>query len=380
MSTSKTEKLISFWRYDKTNKTLLGDMLSSLLHQKEYPLFAEIYPDIPFSSIDASALHAQTVELLIAGGQKDLATKHLSEYQIELGVWHDYFNALLKFKEADYAQCIEIFKNSKTELSAMSYPLFARAYYISGQVERAIQVLEKHLSAQATPEGLGLYAMCLLDTGDRDKAEHFAVLVLQQSPAQLDALLALTSCQVAKHDFANAHNSVRKCLEINPQIGRTWSLAGQIELYNGQYEQAVDAFQKAVTLMPDHIGTHHLFAWTYLILNEVDKASEQFECALALNPNFADSHAGLAIIALNKEQLELAQTLTKKALRLDPNSFTANYAQSLLAAHAGDEAAASQQIVKILDTQSDVGEMTYKQLVEQAMAAMNAQIGNPREH
>ncbi|CAM4163742.1 tetratricopeptide repeat protein [Pseudoalteromonas byunsanensis] len=382
MSISRTEKLITFWRTDNTNEALLGDLLASISQQREFERYTQIYPEIPFSQINASTIHAQAVELLLGSGQFELAKKHLHNYQALLGEWYAYFDALINFTESNYAQCIDIFKRLEAEsaLPPMSYPLFARAYYISGQIEQAQQVLEKYLPEQANAEALGLYAMCCLDLDDKDKAEHFANLALQQSQTQLDALLALASCELAKHEIANAEYFVEKCLEINPMIGRTWSLAGQINLYNAQYTAAVETLSKAVTLMPDHIGTYHLLAWAYLILNDVDKAAEQFEQALELNPNFADSHAGLAIIAINRGQFDVAKTLTKKALRLDAHSFTALYAQSLLAAQDGDEDAASKMIEQILSSQSNVDKQTYKQLIEKAVFTINERSGKGNEH
>ncbi|CAH9061637.1 hypothetical protein PSECIP111854_02851 [Pseudoalteromonas sp. CIP111854] len=382
MNISRTEKLMSFWLNDKKNELLLQELLTSISQHKEFEIYAKAYSEIPFDQIKSQAVHASAVELLIQSGQTASAKQHLVTYQLILSQWCIYFNALIQFKESNFDGCIETFSNfpADSKILAMTYTLCARAHYMSGEIELAKLVLDKYITNHVNAEALGLYAMCWLDLGNYEHAEEFANNAIQEFEYQLDALLALASCALAKHEIALAEKYVGKCLQINPYVGRVWSLAGQIDLYHAQYNNAVIAFEKAVTFMPNHIGTYHLLAWTYLIIDELEKAELQFQSALELNPSFADSHAGLAIIELNREKLDEANKLIKKSLRLDPNSFTAHYAQSLLSAKNGNEASAKQMIERILNSKSHVNELTYQQLIEKSMKIISERSGKYNEH
>lgn len=369
MSNHKIKKLLSFWLCDKSNEVLLGDLLYTISTEHDYSSFESIYSNVQYENISLTSIHAQSVELLIRTNKLFLANQHLASYQETLGDWGLYLHALINYTESDFDSCIKHFNDLPKDSIILSktYVLCARAYYMLGDIETAKTILELYLSTQPNSEALGLYAMCWLDLGEYEKSEQFASHALQGSNYQLDALIALVSCAVAKHDIEMAQKYIGLCLELNPSIGRSWSLAGQIDLYNAHYESAAMAFEKAVELMPEYIGTRHLLAWTYLILDKVAEAAIQFQIALNLNTRFADSHAGLAIIAINNGELEEAKQLVKKSLKLDSISFTANYANSLLLAHAGDENASKEILKRILTSKNELTGMKYTQLIEHAL-------------
>ncbi|ODB37108.1 hypothetical protein BB427_14015 [Pseudoalteromonas sp. BMB] len=379
----KIEKLTQFWLEDRYNEALLTELLLSISLNNKVKGFSELYSKIPFSISTPVQIHAQSVELLIQDNNQIQAYEHLENYKNEMSVWYFYFHALLRFIEGDVSGCqkkIEPIYHNR-ELPKSCYLLLARALYLQGELQTVRQILDEYLDENVNSEAYGLYAMCMLDLGDLAAAKASSKIALQYDASQIDALIASASCDISDLQMTAAASKVKRCLEKNKSLGRVWSLAGQIELYCGNYNDAKDCFDKAIQNMPNHIGTYHLSAWVSLILNDIAQAEVLFNKALKLNPNFADSHAGLAIVALSTGQIDAAQQLIRKSIRLDPNSFTARYAQSLLLERLGDEQQATELLESILGSKTGiVSGPTYYQLIEKAVKDMNTKMNESHDH
>lgn len=83
--------------------------------------------------------------------------------------------------------------------------------------------------------------------------------------------------------------------------------------------------------MAEHIGTWHGLALSLVLQGRLDEAQSLYEQTLEMDRNFAESHGGLAVVLALKQQPELAQQSLDRALGLDKQSFSAAYAQALLA-------------------------------------------------
>lgn len=369
MTQNNVDTLLSYWKTDKTNESLICDLFISCLHNQEFNLIAEVYTEINFNLIHTSAVHAQIVEALLFSGHQETAKEHTFLHQDSLGDWFFYFSALFYFLDGKFKDCIDVLEPlAKCDtLPDSCVTLFARAHYLLNDLESAIFTLKNNLSQNPTSELLGLLSMCLLDTNNFSESAEFADKALAIQENQLDALIAKASIELTSFNIDSASFYVDKALKTNPSIGRVWSLAGQLELYKMNYHEASDTFDKAIDLMPEHIGTFHLSAWTALILNDLDKAEFRFKQALELNPNFADSHAGLAIISLNRNDLENALILIKKSKRLDPNNFTMRYAESLVAAKNGEDEKAKSIIEGILATKTPNLDTSNQVLLAEAL-------------
>jgi Flp pilus assembly protein TadD len=141
-------------------------------------------------------------------------------------------------------------------------------------------------------------------------------------------------------------------------------------------DAAMDALQKAVKYMPNHIGTWHALAWCQIIKNDLDGAKTSFDEAMKIDRNFGETHGGLAVIAYVQGDKETAKTESRKAVLLDPMSFSGRFAESLLLQDTDPEAA-REMISNIM--QSSIGD-DGKSLQEILSGYMSKQTFGRRNH
>lgn len=82
-------------------------------------------------------------------------------------------------------------------------------------------------------------------------------------------------------------NQLKARLEENPESVEGWSLLGQSLMVVGRFEEAADAYRKAIALAPDDPELHSGLGEALLLLADgtvTDDAAKEFEAAIALDP------------------------------------------------------------------------------------------------
>lgn len=69
--------------------------------------------------------------------------------------------------------------------------------------------------------------------------------------------------------------------------------AGVMAYHNGQYEKALELFQKAIELNPEFTEGYNNLGLTYTEMSQEEKATEAFKKAIELNPNLAATYNNL---------------------------------------------------------------------------------------
>jgi tetratricopeptide (TPR) repeat protein len=87
----------------------------------------------------------------------------------------------------------------------------------------------------------------------------------------------------------------------------------------GQYEEAVNYFTKAIRFNPEN--EHHYFnrGVTYLKMKQPENALADYSTALELNPGYAEAWYNRGLIFLQKEEFEKAASDFSRAIELKPN-------------------------------------------------------------
>jgi tetratricopeptide (TPR) repeat protein len=90
-----------------------------------------------------------------------------------------------------------------------------------------------------------------------------------------------------------------------------------------RYNDAVEAYQKALAIKPGLIEARSNLAGTYNILKEYDKAIEQANAAIKINDKFSEAYNNLAIAYYYKGNKQEAINVLEKAVAIDPNNAMA---------------------------------------------------------
>lgn len=147
-----------------------------------------------------------------------------------------------------------------------------------------------------------------------------------------------------EEDVAEAIQTYRKAIGVDPTFARAYgALAVMLvrEVTGGfsnspaeTMERALEMARTAVSSDPDSPQAHWALGYVYMYRKQFDLAVEALERAVSLAPSYADGYALLALIKNNLGKAEHAVYLIKKAMELNPyyswdylyNLGRANYA------------------------------------------------------
>jgi tetratricopeptide (TPR) repeat protein len=111
----------------------------------------------------------------------------------------------------------------------------------------------------------------------------------------------------------------------------------------GQWLEAIKAFERAVLAEPDYQLAYFALGITYSRLEFWEKALASFAKAVALSPYHAESYLGLGVaytvLGRNSDALEVC----RKAVQIKPEYAQAHYALALIYLKLGDKASALEE-------------------------------------
>jgi Flp pilus assembly protein TadD len=107
----------------------------------------------------------------------------------------------------------------------------------------------------------------------------------------------------------------------NPEI---WTRLGNALMDSSRFNEAVDAYQKALDINPKEVDVRVDLGTCYRNIKEPNKAAEAYRKALEFNPNHFMAHKNLAVV-LTYDLKDSAQGIKEfeKALELAPNASDA---------------------------------------------------------
>ena len=150
----------------------------------------------------------------------------------------------------DYTKAIEL----KSSYLDMAYYGRAACRVLKQDWDKTIEDDDK---AIAIRPGAG-NGMALADRGwaKLKKIEFKRVITDNLSAAAEESSLNLSdNVSPAGKPYDDALSDLNRALEVNPGLGRIWDMAGWCNYLNGNVNQAITDFDKALSLMPDDLQT-----------------------------------------------------------------------------------------------------------------------------
>ncbi|MDD5541920.1 MAG: protein kinase [Acidobacteriia bacterium] len=174
--------------------------------------------------------------------------------------------------------------------------------------------------------------------GNYSKAVEMFQHVTERSPDNARALGNLGASYQLMNEFSSALTAYRKSLALAP-TAMTYSNIGTLEYFTGHFQQAAEAFEAAVRLMPDHFelwaNLGDAYRWSPGLSA---KAAEAYAKAIGLcegelriNPKAALVHSTMALCLVKTGNLVAAEDHAQKALSLEPRNPELLYNAALVA-------------------------------------------------
>jgi len=107
---------------------------------------------------------------------------------------------------------------------------------------------------------------------------------LRQNPNNFLVEVNLAMSYEAKDQHDPALEHLIKATKINPYFGETYNKIGGVQLWRGNYADAVEAFQTALRLNGSAALAHYGLAIAFEKQDKLTEATEQVRAALALQP------------------------------------------------------------------------------------------------
>src|SRR5439155_686755 len=146
----------------------------------------------------------------------------------------------------------------------------------------------------------------------------------------LSILGALTFHQSAKyHDVITLYQAT---LAQNPGCWMAEYNLGLALKNQGQLDQAIAHYCRAINIWPDYVEAHYNLGGAYIEKGEIDEALAEYRRAIEIHPDEADSHNNYGSALRELKQFDQAETEYKRALYLRPQYLDARMNLHTLAA------------------------------------------------
>lgn len=180
-------------------------------------------------------------------------------------------------------------------------------------------------------EAMLLRATLALLFGDFQEAlKDFNVIINDESidlTIRSNALIKRASLKMQMEKFEECMEDFDSACTIDSSNPDVYFHRGQVFLLQDQLDRAIDDFDKASELLPEHGLTfiHALYARYRKAANDQDskelfKIIESFTEALKKYPDIVECYSLLAQVLSDQQQFQLADEYFEKAIKLEPNN------------------------------------------------------------
>ncbi|ABW68223.1 tetratricopeptide repeat protein [Desulfosudis oleivorans] len=137
--------------------------------------------------------------------------------------------------------------------------------------------------------------------------------------------------------------------EKSPNLARPWNNLGLALRTAGLSEEALTAFNTALTLDPHYTEARNNLGVLYQHTGKTQKAVQCFENVIKLNPGFAPGYLNMGKVLLDMDRPDQAEPFFQKALTLAPETEAVHYNLGLVRFRQTDLAAAWRHVNSALD-------------------------------
>jgi tetratricopeptide (TPR) repeat protein len=160
------------------------------------------------------------------------------------------------------------------------------------------------------------------ERGYLEQAEEYFRLAEKEDPGSAEPLYGLGSVYLEQQKRKEAREyferAVRSAADYPPTLPNAWNNLGILAAREGNTDEAIGFFQKALGINPDHAVALQNLGNAYRQKKDWDAARKTLEHALALSPEDAEANYGLGMVYAQLNDTGRADEYLKKALAARP--------------------------------------------------------------
>ena len=136
-------------------------------------------------------------------------------------------------------------------------------------------------------------------------------------------LMGASAAQIGKFD--EAVHAFQEALSIKPDDAQAHYNMGNALNDQGKLEKAIEAFKKALSIKPDYAEAYNNLGNALKEQGKLEKAIEAYNKALSIKPDYADAYVNMGNVLIDQEKLEEAIEAYNSALYTEPDNAEAYY-------------------------------------------------------
>ena len=230
--------------------------------------------------------------------------------------------AIDAWQRGDLKQAAKLFDQCHKKLSQPNHMhACAETYFKVGRYSDAQVILKKLLrQVNITPQIMSLSgdinkSMGKLDTAVKDYRQ--AVAIAPQAP-ELHYNLALAL--FANSNIIEARVALERALNIRPDYVKALVLLGRCLAATEQFDDAQQAFTKAITIEPNNYLPHYRLGRLHVYKGNSAKATESLDASLNINQQLMPAQEALVLNSIYSGEHQTTADLIEASLRIAPNN------------------------------------------------------------
>jgi tetratricopeptide (TPR) repeat protein len=174
------------------------------------------------------------------------------------------------------------------------------------------------LANSALSKGIDLYMR--QDYESAIKEFRRSVGLAPNSSYSVDASNYMANAYLALGDTVSAVEAYEDALKRSPNRDDIYISLGNIQFSEEQYDKAINAYEKAVSIWPSS-GNHYALGQAYLNAGRHSEADREFNTVLRMDPDKPNGNYGLGMNFSKQGRYEDAILQFKQAIRIDPKLY-----------------------------------------------------------
>jgi tetratricopeptide (TPR) repeat protein len=166
------------------------------------------------------------------------------------------------------------------------------------------------------------YGSIFFERGYMTEAEHFLQLALRDDPDNSEALYGIGSIYLQQNKPSEARATFERVIKL-PQrypgtLPNAWNNLGLLSAREGRTDEAIQQFQQALQLDPDHFIALENLGNAFRQAKRWDDAKSTLQHALQLNPESAEANYALGMVCAQTNDEDRAFEFLQKAIAEKP--------------------------------------------------------------
>jgi len=199
-------------------------------------------------------------------------------------------------------------------------------YHQSGQLQKAQEIYRKILEIDPDHcEALHLLGVIANQAGDNDMAVRLIGRAIEINSTEPIYFNNIGNAFKAQGNLEQAVLSYQKALLLKPDFAQALVSMGSVYIVLGRLKEAIPCFQKALQFKQNFPDAYYNMGIALKELNRIDEAIICYQKSLELNPGFFDAYYNLGAIYKEQGRLDESGFCYGKVLELSPSNVNAYY-------------------------------------------------------